>query len=235
MTYTEICTQLNDEIEYEYSTRIQDLQKFENCIELSVVTDEEKDNTRKVLIVMAYAYFEGFCKHALLIYADYINRQSLTVKQVKPCLAASATKHDFDLLHNPEHKPTEIRGIKIAADARLYRLSRRTEFMEKYQTIMNSTVVIDDKVVDTESNLKSEVLKSLLYKLDLDYTIVDNYQNTLNKVLGIRNAIAHGEIRRPIEKTKYEDYKNDIIALMDIVKETINSSFRDKTYLSISA
>lgn len=232
MTYQETCILLNDDLEYEYSTRVEELQKYENCLELSQVSDDEKNNNRKVLIVMAYACFEGFCKHALLIYVDYINRQNLLVKQVKSCLAATSTKRDFDLLNNPNHKPMEIRGTKIKEDGKLFVLSRRSEFMEKYRAIMDNNVYIDEETIDTESNLKSTVLKGLLYKLDLDYTVVDSYQNKLNSLLGKRNGIAHGEITRGIEKGDYQSYKNDIIDLMIRVKNVILSSFQNKDYLS---
>ena len=231
MDYDILCNELCNEIEYEYSSRIEDLKKFENCIDLSGVSDDEKDDTRKVLIVMTYAYFEGFCKKALLIYLDYINKQKLQVKQVKSSLAASSVKHDFDLLNNQNHKPDEIKGIKISDDAKLFALSRRTEFVEKYRHIMDEYVNLEESVIDTESNLKSSVLKGLLYKLDLDYTIVDSFQGDLNKLIGIRHSIAHGEMVRGIDKTKYCEYKQNAVVLMSNVKDIIINSFRSKAYL----
>lgn len=231
MSYQDICIQLNDDIEYEYSTRIEELQFFENCLELSQICEDDKSNTRKMLIVMAYAYFEGFCKHALLIYADYINRQHLLVNQVKPSIAATSAQHDFNLLENQGHKPIDIRGTRIKDDSKLFKLSRRADFISKYRSIMELQVNIDDKTLDTESNLKSSVLKGLLFKLDLDYTIVDSFQSKLNSLIGKRNGIAHGEITRGITKDDYKSYRQNLIDLMDILKSTISTSFQNKEYL----
>ena len=97
---------------------------------------------------------------------------------------------------------------------------------------MNLQVNIDDKTIDTESNLKSSVLKGLLFKLDLDYTIVDSFQSKINLLLGKRNGIAHGEITRGITKDDYKEYKQNVIELMGMLKATISNSFQNKEYLS---
>lgn len=232
MNYDKIYTELTDEIEYEYTQRIEELRKFERCIELSTDNNDVKNDYRKMLIVMAYAYFEGFCKKALLIYIDKINRRGLKTNEVKYGLAAISLQHEFDLLSNPNHKPIPIKGELIDKDARLHRYSRQKEFMEKYSFCMNKTVVIDEAVVDTESNLKSYVLKSLLYKLDLDYTVVDKYQNELNLLIGKRNAIVHGEVVRGISKEEYDDYIHTTEQLMQSIKAIIISAFKEEQYKS---
>ena len=100
---------------------------------------------------------------------------------------------------------------------------------------MQKVVCLPDDVVDTESNLKPHVLKSLLYKLSLNYTIVDSGQGTINKLIGLRNSIAHGDIVRDIPKEEYLECKEAVFAVMSELKQEIITTYRDKGYLKPSA
>ena len=56
---------IREEIEREYTKRFNDLNDIENFLAASNATDEFQSLYRKMLIVMLYAYYEGFCKKAL--------------------------------------------------------------------------------------------------------------------------------------------------------------------------
>lgn len=232
--FAELIEKFESEIEYAYLFRLDEFTKFENCINL---TDDNEDNLkiyRKMLVVMMYSYFEGFCKNLLMIYANYISKLELTVSEVTSGLAATTLEHEFNLLENSNHKPIELKGELIDKDGKLHRYSRRKEFIENNGMSLNKFVNIPDETIDVESNLKSYVLKSLLYKLDIDYTIVDSYQGTLNELLGRRNAIAHGDMVNGVELSKYNDYKSKILRLMDAIKSTVIDAFRNETFLKQS-
>lgn len=229
--YEKLLQKFEDEIEYEYSIRLEELSKYENYIELATDDENEKDIYRKMLVVMIYSYFEGFCKKALLIYIDYINKLHLSTSEVTLGLAASSLEQEFNLLEKTNHNPIGLKGDLIDNDSKLHKYSRRKEFMSNYDKCFSKQVHISDATIDTESNLKSYVLKSLLYKLDIDYTTVDPYQNTINELLGKRNSIAHGDIVRGIDTLKYNDYKSKTINLMDGIKSIIINSYKDKSFL----
>lgn len=233
INYEKLLQDLENEIEYEYSSRIEELCKCENCIELATHDDEEKKIYRKMLIVMMYSYFEGFCKKALTIYADYISRLNLKTNEVTLGLAASSLEKEFNLLEDTNYHPIELHGELIDKDSRLHRYSRRKEFMGAYSNLIIKKVKIPENAVNTESNLKSYVLKSLLYKFDIDYTAVDPYQHTINELLGKRNSIAHGDTVRGVELVNYEDYKSKTLHLMEAIKNIVINSFRNKAFLKV--
>lgn len=232
--FDELLQNFEGDVEYQYAHRIEEFNKCENCINLTNDSESNKDIYRKMLIVMMYSYFEGFCKNVLMSYANYISRLELKVNEVTSGLAATSLEEDFNQLENTNHKPIELKGRLIENDGRLHRFSRRKEFVENNNLYINKTVNISSESIDVESNLKSYVLKSLLYKLDIDYTIIDPYQEILNELLGKRNAIAHGDMVNGIELSKYNDYKSKVLKLMDIVKSAIIEAFKNETFLKKS-
>ena len=232
--FDELLQNFEGDIEYQYSCRVEEFRKCENCINLTNDSESNKDIYRKMLVVMMYSYFEGFCKNVLMLYAHYISSLELKVGEVTSGLAATSLEKDFNMLENSNHKPIELKGELIENDGRLHRFSRRKEFVENNNLHINKTVNIPNETIDVEDNLKSYVLKSLLYKLDIDYTIVDPYQGILNELLGKRNAIAHGDMVNGIELIKYNDYKSKILQLMDAVKTAVLEAFKNETFLNAS-
>lgn len=229
--YDELLQKFENEVEYEYSSRIEELQKCENCIELASNNEDEKIIYRKMLVLMVYSYFEGFCKKSLMIYADYINKLDLSTSEVTLGLAATSLGKEFDLLENTSRHPLELKGVLIDKDSMLHKYSRRIEFLGNYEHHFSKKVKIPDTTVNTESNLKSYVLKSILYKLDIDYTTVDPFQNTINMLLGKRNSIAHGDRVRGVDALKYDDYRSQTLKLMGEIKSIVINSFRNKAFL----
>lgn len=222
---------LSEELERAFSCRIEELTLFENTIFLATTNEDNLGKCRKMLIVMVYAYFEGFCKDALTIYIDYINRLQVMTKDVTNGIAASSIEADYALLLNSNHKPEPLRGKLLDQDGILHQFARRKEFWGKYSQLLNKKVELSDKLIDAESNLKSDVLKKLLYKLDLDYTKVDDFQSELNHLIGIRNSVAHGNLTRGILKDTYDNYKTTATHLMKEIKELITSSYVNRIFL----
>lgn len=226
---------IREEIEREYTKRFNDLNDIENFLAASNATDEFQSLYRKMLIVMLYAYYEGFCKKALEIYAEYVNATHEYVKDLKYEIASATLRDEFEKLENRNYLPVRIRGEAIKQDNVLQRFGRRSEFFEAYEKNMEKKVKLPDDIVDTESNLLPHVLKSLLYKLSLDYTIVDSVQGTINKLVGLRNSIAHGDIVREFTEEEYKECKNAVYVVMDSLKQEIIEKYRNKGYLNTSA
>ena len=226
---------IREEIEREYTLRFNDLNDIENFLVASDATDEFQSLYRKMLIVMLYAYYEGFCKKALEIYAEYVNATHEYVKDLKYEIASATLRDEFEKLENRNYLPVRIRGEAIKQDNVLQRFGRRSEFFEAYEKNMGKKVNLPDNIVDTESNLSPHVLKSLLYRLSLDYTIVDSVQGNINKLVGLRNSIAHGDIVREFTEEEYKECKNAVFEVMDNLKQEIIEKYRIKGYLNTSA
>lgn len=226
---------IREELEREYTKRFTELNQFEAFLEANEPPEEFCNAYRKMLIVMLYAYYEGFCKKALEIYAEYINSTHEHVKDVKVEIASATLHLEFKRLEDKEHHPIRLLGNVIKQDSKIQKYGRRSEFFMAYEQQMEKIVRLPDGIVDTESNLKSHVLKALMYKLSLDYTIVDQGQGTINRLTNLRNSIAHGDIERQISKDEYDECKEAILDVMNSLKQEIITNYRNKGYLKPSA
>jgi len=231
MAYPELCENLLQELEIEYSNRVSELVQYENFVETHSLDETFNEDYRKMLIIMLYSYFEGFSKQALLIYVDYLNRTNELVSKIKYGLAAATIERNFVNLSNSNYKPVDLGDKALKEDGILQLHGRRREFFSDYFDIVGKTLCIPDAVIDTESNLRSCVLKKLLYKLEIDFTIVDDFQTDINEVVNKRNALAHGDRIRGVTKAEYNNYREKVLNLMGMLKSMVYENFSNKKYL----
>jgi len=236
MSHDELLSALSDELDDAYSDRIEEIRKLENFASLRQ-TEPEIDNDalgvfRKSLIMLLYAHFEGYCKFALQCYVIYINKKRIPVRKLKQGLIASCLEGAFVKLANSQYNPVNIAN-QLREDRVLQSLGRRREFLIEYDAITpNAVVEINgDLCIDTESNLWSHTLKKLMFKLELEYNLVAEYQGDVNRLLNQRNAYAHGGRDRPPTENEYEEYKNTVFTLMRHLREEIQRSFAQRAYL----
>ena len=85
---------------------------------------------------------------------------------------------------------------KLNVAAKSMKVSTTVDIITFFDTKMSARVQLPVKnVIDTESNLSSIVLREILWILGLDEGPYNLKKNVIdNKLLGRRNAIAHGEI-----------------------------------------
>ena len=231
MRFPELCENLLGELEIEYSNRISELVQYENFMATHCQDETFNEIYRKMLIIMLYSYFEGFCKQSLLIYIDYLNRTNELVSRIKNGLAAVTIEKYFVNLAKTNYKPVDLGERALKEDGLLQMYGRRREFFSEYVNIIGQTLCIPDAVVDTESNLRASVLKKLLYKLEIDFTIVDDFQTDINEVVNKRNALAHGDRIRGVTASEYTRYRDRVVNLMGILKLTVYENFYHKKYL----
>ena len=89
--------------------------------------------------------------------------------------------------------------------------AREQLFVEDFENITAQLVEIPDNVVDTESNLRAVVLKKILFQLGLNYSSVDPHSNTIERLLGVRNAIAHGDAIKVPKDEEAREYLGPVI------------------------
>ena len=80
---------------------------------------------------------------------------------------------------------------------------------------MNRKIRIDDKVINTKSNLDYGVVQENMYVLGLDYNYFYDKQNTIVKLVRLRNSVAHGSQREPIMFIEFEKIEKDIYEVME--------------------
>jgi hypothetical protein len=221
------------ELEQDRATREREIRLIENSAR-KALTDNERDMLFRVSVLITYAHLEGFCKFALTAYVSAVNSMKLSCKEASFALVAITLTKLFSALRNPNSKHPAF-ARKLPDDSKLHLVAREREFIEKFESLIQATVELPDQAVDTESNLSSVVLKKNLFKLGLSYPIVDERKGDIDMLLGVRNAIAHGDALKVPQKSEVENYVKSAFLIMQFVQHEIFTALKEKAYLRTKA
>lgn len=220
--------EIRAEMEEELTWRQREIVFLKNVM-VGITKEEDKERYRKSLIVMLYAHFEGFCKTCLLIYVKAINDLNLTRKEANDSLVASSMEGIFNGYYNLDKK-CKIFKRELPNDTGLHKFYRRTDLVVQFNEFLEQKLVIDDNVINTESNLWYHVLKKNLFKLGIDYTVFDQYQSSINTLVNKRNSIAHGSEKFGIAESEYKKIQDDIIETMNNIIKILMKNLKDESF-----
>ena len=228
------------EIEIDLAWREDELRHFENRISSELdISELEKTIETKPLVLFLYAHFEGHAKLMLTVYVNALNNCQLDCKKVVFPLIASNLHSEFGALKNPDKKhplfPNEYEpGFK--------ELGRRIEFFEHLDDILTKSLELDvDNIVDTESNLKPDVLKKIFFRLGFQVErINDNEFGKIHRLLQLRNNFAHGSRLEGISYREFEEIKDIIWIVLRKIKDLVidylsNSKFYRDNNISLNS
>jgi hypothetical protein len=220
---------LRAELEEEYTWRMDEIRFFSNQT-AKLDDDEEKNKSRRALILMLYAHFEGFCKFTLSVYVNRINDEKIKCKHALPEIVAVSMSKVFNALREPNSKSPLFKN-SLPDDNKLHKFAREREFVASYVDFEETIISIPDDVVDTESNLKPVVLRKNLYRLGFDHEEFKDLEGKIDRLLKYRNGIAHGSLRSGITEKDYNELFKSTISIMDKAKFLVFNAIQDKHYL----
>jgi hypothetical protein len=195
-------------------------------------SDEERQATlRRSLVLIAYAHLEGFCKVAMESYATAVNSVSIPCSEAVAPLVAATLHRAFVALRDIQSKHPTF--AKSPDDSELHMTWREQTFVEKAEALMSTTVDIPDGVVNTEANLSPSVLKRNMYRLGLAYGEVEGQRAGMNRLLGKRNEIAHGELVSP-SREDVEAYVVTAFEIMLFVQQEVFEALNKKAYRKVA-
>jgi hypothetical protein len=194
----------------------------------------EKEMLFRSAVLLTYAHLEGFCRFALIAYASAINAMKLTCNEASFALVAASMSKLLSALRHPQSKH-EFFVRALPDDAKLHLMAREREFIENLGGAMARNVELLDDIVDTESNLSSIVLMKNLYKLGLNYLVVEKQNDMINKLLGVRNAIAHGDVLKVPRSEEVDDYVSTAFSVMGFIQTEIYNALKNGAYRRAAA
>lgn len=223
---------LRAELEAELAWRQEDLAFFKN--QLNNISDElEKDKYRKSLVLILYSHMEGYIKIALQTYIKYINEQNLPRKDVVSGLMAASMNPEFNAYDTLDRK-CDIFRRELPEDTVLHRFFRRVDFIDRLEDFKNAPLVIEDSVINTESNLWYVVLQKNLYKIGLPVDMFEQYRRDINALVNRRNSIAHGDSHSGVTSQEFSNWEIKINRVMEDVTILIYDYANRKRYLRTS-
>lgn len=227
MDYESFVTQIEQDREWreaEMRSLLNDLARREG--------QDAQDEFRRPLVALQYAHYEGFTKFALQHYVNAVNSKVLSCSEATPQLVALAFAKVFRELRNPDPKGKLFKGA-LPADTPLHKFAREVHFLTEMNEVFSRVLRIEEDAVDTESNLTPAVLRKNLFRLGLSMAFVDEIEGELNRLVGVRNEISHGDsrMRRGVSEVDYIKFSNACKKAMDDVDAQIRQAYRSSHYL----
>lgn len=219
------------DIENDRALRENEIRLIEN-IATRTENEAERNMLRRSLILLTYAHLEGSCKFSLSAYASAINGLALPCRDAATALVAASLGRIFAALRDLNIRHPEL-GRELPDDRELHLLARERAFLESYENVVAQQVAIPDRVIDTRSNLNTGILKRMLYLLGLDYVVADQHKSSIDMLLGVRNAIAHGDILKVPTESEVQNYISSAFEVMRFVQHEIYSALQQQRYRKV--
>ena len=176
----------------------------------------EKILLMKSALILFYSHWEGHIKNCSIAYLNFLNNQGLRYCKLK---------ENFYYLSLSEEFRCGFSISKIQHQIKLY---------QHMSEISNKTFKVKEgSIIDTSSNLKYDVLNTILLQLGFDSSVFNQKENFINEILlGYRNAIAHGELRdcKSIENA-YREVKDTLLPLMEAFRTLVSNAVTLSSYL----
>lgn len=221
--------ELRAALETELAWRQEELAFFKNQL-ANIPSENDQRRYRKSLVLILYSHMEGYIKIALQTYIQYINSQRILRKNAIPGLRVAGMHKEFLAYENLDRKCAIFRR-DLPEDASLHRFYRRVDFMEQIDAFKDTTLVVEDSVVDTESNLWYVVLQKNLYKIGLPIDMFEQHRSEIDALVNRRNSIAHGNARAGVEQQEFLNWESKISSVLSEVSRILYDYANHQKYL----
>ena len=197
------------------------------------LADVEKYKVRRSIVCLLYAHVEGFVKFSFSLYVDQINKKGLFCKDVNPAIAAAAFSKEFSALKDIRRKSSFFIN-SLPEDKHLHGFAREVDFVSSIGNFYDHPVLIGEDYINTENNVGREVLEKMLFQVGLEYTDLKDVYAPLNRLLNVRNDIAHGKRKQGVEDADYRVFINCCRTIMDTVSRRLTNAFGQEKYLKVN-
>lgn len=202
--------EFRSDMEESLSWRVNEIVTLKNLLR-----EDNRVPVVKTLIVMLYAHFEGFFKDCLECYIKYINSTELPLSRFNNFIITASLNREYAAFENMNRKCKELTSVPPAEEF-LHKFHRRRELTQKLVSdYLNRKIRIDEKIINTKSNLDYSVVQENMYVLGLDYNYFSEKLDNIIQLVRLRNSVAHGSQKEPIEFTRFEKIEKDIFEIME--------------------
>lgn len=175
-----------------------------------------KNTFLRSAVALLYAHWEGFIKEVGETYLIFVATRRLKLHELSPNFKALALRTKFLEFGQSKDPQTHILFLDFIASNAQARVTIPT-----------------NGVVNTDSNLSSELLRRIITSLGLNYVPFELKSHLIDsKLLYWRNNIAHGQYICPSE-SDFEILYNEITILIREFKTQIENAAVNQQYKTI--
>lgn len=192
---------VKSELESERDWRINEFNRMKliyRTIEGAKGFDDELKVYLRMTIPTIYAHWEGYCVSSFKILINFINHKELKYNEIKNNLLTHANNSAYNKLKGKQS------------------FSQRCEFTTLFIDLLSSKIKIENRV-DTKSNLNFNAFGEICEVIGIDINVFNEYKANIDRLVNIRNSIAHGENSFVITRDKMNEYIDFVIELIDKV------------------
>lgn len=179
--------------------------------------DHQKEILLRASIALLYAHWEGHIKHCAIAYICYHNSIAMKYSDLKDNFFQMSLGEKFS------------KGFSIK------KFSSQREIFEYVNAgaLEENFSISAESVIDTESNLKSNVLFNILDQLGLGCSKFELKNQFIDaKLLKCRNAIAHGsKISDSEMQNTYNELQDELLNMIVVFNNLVKNAVFCKSYL----
>ncbi|MFJ4710638.1 MAE_28990/MAE_18760 family HEPN-like nuclease [Streptomyces sp. NPDC088785] len=206
-------SELQDALDEDLAWRRSELHSYLSSIRRAKTESPAQRALCRAGVPLLYAHWEGYAKHCLSIYLQYIGRRRLTYGELHPALVALGHESALD----SQEGLSATRRITRRAHALLSGDATRAQIPWR-------------RGVDTQSNLNSARCFDLFESLGLDASPIQTKTRLIDyELLRVRNEIAHGQYLS-VDADSYEELYIEVLGIMDFVRNTVSAAAENQTY-----
>ncbi|WP_105169989.1 MAE_28990/MAE_18760 family HEPN-like nuclease [Pseudoalteromonas sp. T1lg23B] len=166
----------------------------------------------RMCVPMIYAHWEGYIVSSLKIMIEFLNTLNLKPDDVPTKLVVIGLGDSYKSLSGKQN------------------FQQRIEFTDKFSSLFGKAIKFKKKI-DTKSNLRAEVLEELCIMFDFDFNKFKDCSSSIDRLVNVRNSIAHGENSFVITKENIQNFIEQVNIAMDIFLNEINEFLNEERYL----
>lgn len=200
---------------------------------LLLAKTNQKEVLLKSLILLLYAHWEGFIKKSSKIYIKYISEKKIKVSELGSNFTAITMKSQISRCIDQSDNLTLVNELSFIN-------SYVKKLDKKFKVRINPDKDNEKDIIDTQSNLKPKVFKSIIDILGLNYkSALETREHYIDRnLLANRNLIGHGspfnedeQIDFSLTVTDVEKLKNIIFLIIDNFKDELIDYVENEFYL----
>ncbi|RKL62722.1 hypothetical protein DXT63_09715 [Thermoanaerobacteraceae bacterium SP2] len=176
------------------------------------LSKEQKETLQKHSIPAMYSLWEGFVVASFSLYIREINRLKLTKDKIN----LNILVHAIDVKYQLNNGRTDF--------------NKKVKLVDGICKYIGSEICIPSSL-PTESNVNFKVINNILDRFSLSPLPEKPFKDRLNKLLLVRNSIAHGENSIPITQSLVTELSFTVLDSMHEVFNRILEGYKNKTYL----
>lgn len=166
----------------------------------------------RMCVPMIYAHWEGYVSSSLKILIDHLNKLNLTPSDISSKLVVIGLGDTYKTLSGKQS------------------FEQRIKFTNNFKELFEKVIKFNKKV-DTKSNLRSSVLEELCTMFDFDYSKFKDCTSVIDRLVNVRNSIAHGENSYVLTADNIQLYIDNVNTAMDLFLNEINNFLSEEKYL----